>query len=289
MRRGAAPRPLPPRHAPVVSDGLTASVHALMREANERAILPRWRQLAAHEIESKAARGTLPDVVTVADHEAEALLTEGLARLLPESEIVGEEACEADPSVLERLDSELCWIIDPLDGTNNFAAGRPPFGVIVALAERGETIGGWIYDCLSGRLCHARRGRGALIDGERIAARETGQSPPVAANSLIYMKPGRRASVRAAIAPHYTLVDIPRCAAEQYPRLVLGANDVAIFERTLPWDHAAGALFVNEAGGMVARPDGSAYRVDDHASPGLIGAASPRLWEEMAARLPPAS
>jgi len=87
------------------------------------------------------------------------------------------------------------------------------------------------------------------------------------------------------IAPHYRLVDIPRCAAEQYPRLVLGDNDVSVFERTLPWDHAAGVLFLNEAGGKAARPDGSAYRVDDYDRPGLLGAASPRLWDGLAERM----
>jgi fructose-1,6-bisphosphatase/inositol monophosphatase family enzyme len=258
---------------------------ALMREATERAILPRWRQLAAHEVEAKETGGMLPDVVTIADREAEAILGDGLARLMPEAVIVGEEACDADASVFERLNRELCWIVDPLDGTNNFAAGKPPFGIMIALAERGETVAGWIYDCLSGRFCQARRGQGAFVDGERIAARQTAASPPLAANSLMYMGPARREAVRAAIEPYYTLVDIPRCAAEQYPRLVLGENDVAIFERTLPWDHAAGALFVNEAGGKVARPDGSPYRVDDWNRPGLIGAASERLWEELAARL----
>lgn len=267
-----------------MSEGLAAAVHALMREASERAILPRWRQLAAHEIEAKESGGMLPDVVTIADREAEAILSDGLARLLPEAAIVGEEACAADPAVFDRLEHALCWIVDPLDGTNNFAAGRPPFGILVALAERGEAVAGWIFDCLTGRFCHAARGRGAFVDGERIMARETGVSPPVAANSLVYLQPDRRESVRAAIEPHYTLVDIPRCAAEQYPRLVLGENDLAIFERTLPWDHAAGALFVNEAGGKVARPDGSLYRVDDYARPGLIGAASPALWEALAAR-----
>ena len=270
-----------------MSDVLTSGVRALMRDASERAILPRWRQLAAHEISAKETAGTLPDVVTVADHEAEAILSEGLARLLPEAAIVGEEACAAEAAVFDRLGDALCWIVDPLDGTNNFAAGQPPFGILVALTERGETVAGWIYDCLAGRFCHAERGQGAFLDGQRIAARETGASPPIAANSLVYMKPERREAVRAAIEPYYTLVDIPRCAAEQYPRLVLGQNDVAIFERTLPWDHAAGALFVNEAGGRVARPDGSAYRVDEYERPGLIGAASERLWEELAARLPP--
>ena len=268
-----------------MSEALTTALHALMREAAERAILPRYRTLAAHEIVSKSEPGALADVVTIADREAEAILGEGLARLLPEAAIVGEEAAHADSAVLGRLGDTLCWIVDPLDGTNNFAEGKPPFGILIALTEYGETIAGWIYDCLSGRFCHATAGSGAFVDGERIAARGTGAIPAVAANSLVYMTPERRAAVQREIAPHYTLVDIPRCAAEQYPRLVLGQNDVAIFERTLPWDHAAGVLFVNEAGGKAARPDGSAYRVDDHARAGLIGAASPALWDEMAERL----
>ena len=255
-----------------MSDALTTAVHALMREASERAIMPRWRQLAAHEVESKSDIGALPDVVTVADREAEAILVAGLAEILPDAAIVAEEASYADSKLFENLASPLCWVVDPLDGTNNFASGDPPFGILVALAEHGETIAGWIYDCLTGRFCHAQR--------------ETGVNPPIAANSLLYLRPERREAVTAAVTPHYTLVDIPRCAAEQYPRLVLGQNDVAIFERTMPWDHAAGALFVNEAGGKVARPDGSPYRVDDYERPGLIGAASERLWQELAARLP---
>ena len=74
--------------------------------------------------------------------------------------------------------------------------------------------------------------------------------------------------VDAKLAPHYTLVDIPRCAAEQYPRLALGENDISSFKRTLAWDHAAGVLWLNEAGGKAARLDGSAYRVDQHDAPG---------------------
>ncbi|WP_370516016.1 inositol monophosphatase [Novosphingobium sp. Gsoil 351] len=268
-----------------MSPALTGAVHAVMREATERAILPRYRTLAAHEIVTKSGKGELTDLVTIADGEAEAILGEGLARLLPEAAIVGEEAAHADPGVFARLGDALCWIVDPLDGTNNFAEGKPPFGILIALTESGETIAGWLYDCLSGRFCHATRRGGAFVDGERVAARTTGATPPVAANSLVYMSPERRGAVQREIAPHYTLVDIPRCAAEQYPRLVLAQNDVAIFERTLPWDHAAGVLFVNEAGGKAARPDGSAYRVDDHARSGLIGASSPALWEEMAKRL----
>lgn len=253
----------------------------LLAHVARTAILPRYQHLAEGDVVEKAA----DDMVTVADTHAEALLSEALAQILPEAAIVGEEATHADPAVLNRLDQGLCWIIDPLDGTNNFAAGRPPFGILIALSDGGETIAGWIYDVLSGRLCSAHRGAGARINGEAVRARGSGLTPPVGAISLMFMDQDHRAAMKRHVAPHYTLVDIPRCAAEQYPRIVTGINDVSIFERTLPWDHAAGVLFVNEAGGRAARPDGRAYRVDQHGERGLIAAASPRLFDDMAGRL----
>ncbi len=262
-------------------DSLTRAVHAVILEAVERAILPRFQALGDGEIIDKGGN----ELVTVADREAELILAEGLARILPEAAIVGEEAASADPSLLDRLGDDLCWIIDPVDGTNNFAAGKGPFGVLIALSEGGETVAGWIYDPLSGRLCHARKGGGAFVMDEAVQARTSGQVPPIAAISLVFMDPARREAMRRQIAPYYRLVDIPRCAAEQYPRIVLGVNDVSIFERTLAWDHAAGVLFVNEAGGKVARPDGRPYRVNAAHLPGLIGASSPALFDQLAERL----
>jgi fructose-1,6-bisphosphatase/inositol monophosphatase family enzyme len=263
-----------------LSDSLTREVEAIMRDAAKRALMPHYRHLNDSEIISKAA----DDVVTIADMESEAILSEALARLLPEAALVGEEAAHADPKLLERLGDALCWIIDPLDGTNNFATGKPPFGILIALAQAGETIAGWIYDPLKDRFCHATRGGGAFINGERIQSRISNQTPPIAAISLVFADQQRREALKTHIAPHYTLVDIPRCAAEQYPRLALGENDLSVFERTLAWDHAAGVLFLNEAGGKAARNDGSPYRVDDNRT-GLLGAASPALWDELAERM----
>ena len=256
---------------------LDEEMRALMRFASERTILPHWRNLGEDDIVEKAH----DELVTVADRESEAFLSEALAKLAPDVPIVGEEAAHADPSVLERL-SGPCWIIDPIDGTHNYAHGRTPFGIIVALADAGEAVAGWIYDPVRDRFCHARRGEGAFVDGERIAARPTGEDPPLAAISVVFLDQARRAAVNAHIAPHYRVVETPRCAAEQYPRLALGENDVSFFERTLAWDHAAGVLWLNEAGGKVCRPDGSPYRVDEIERTGMIGAASPQLWDGLA-------
>jgi fructose-1,6-bisphosphatase/inositol monophosphatase family enzyme len=260
------------------SETLHEAMLALLRDVSQRAILPYYQKLAAHEITAKAA----DDVVTVADHLAEEMLTDGLVKIA-DIPVVGEEAAHADAAVLDRLAGD-CWIVDPLDGTRNFAKGQPPFGILIARASGGEAHSGWIYDCLTGRFCTAHSGKGAFLDGKRIEARTTGETPPVAAISLIFMDPARREAVRAAIAD-YRQVDIPYCAAEQYPRLALGVNDLSIFERTLAWDHAAGALWLNEAGGKCARPDGSPYRVAEWERKGLIGAATPALWDDMAERL----
>lgn len=259
---------------------LDDTVIALMRRVSETIILPRFRSLDETQIIEKAP----DDLVTVADREAEIALADGLAQIEPGIAVVGEEAVHADASLLDGLARD-CWIIDPIDGTHNFAHGRPPFGIMIARAQGGLAQSGWILDCLSGRLCHAHRSRGAWVDGQRIAARPTGETPPVAAISVIFLDPERRAAVARHIAPHYRTVETPRCAAEQYPRLALGENDVSFFERTLAWDHAAGALWLNEAGGRIARHDGSEYRVDEHGRTGLIGAASPALWNELAERL----
>ncbi|MCP9223459.1 inositol monophosphatase [Erythrobacter sp. LQ02-29] len=259
---------------------LDREILALVRRATEEVILPHYRNLGEAQVEEKAPN----DLVTAADRESEALLAEGLAKLNPGIAIVGEEAADADPGVMDRLAGP-CWIIDPIDGTNNFANGRAPFGILIALAEDGIAQSGWIYDCLTGRFCAAHRGKGAFVGGDPIQARTTDETPPVAAISTVFLDISEREAIREHIAPHYRMVDIPRCAAEQYPRLALGENDVSVFNRALPWDHAAGALWLNEAGGMVARPDGAPYRVDEWERTGLIGAATPALWEELTERL----
>jgi fructose-1,6-bisphosphatase/inositol monophosphatase family enzyme len=175
---------------------LTQAVAAVMRDAADRAIMLRYQKLTASEIKDKAA----DDLVTIADTEAEVILAEGLARLLPEATIVGEEAVAADPTLMAKLGDDLCWIIDPVDGTNNFAAGKPPFGILIALAEAGETIAGWIWDPLRQRLCHAHRGQGAYVGEDRVKARTTGATPPIAAISLVFAdQAGAKDQHRAAL------------------------------------------------------------------------------------------
>ena len=256
---------------------MTDSVEQLIRRIAAEAVMPRFRNLTAAEKEEKAP----DDWVTIADREAELMLTDGLAVLDPGTRIVGEEATAADPSLLEGIGHGRLWLIDPVDGTGNFAAGRAPFGIMVALVEDGVPMEGWILDPLADRLCHARAAAGATVNGAPVHARFSGRERPVAALATYFMNENQRRELSARADAVYTCVDIPRCAAEQYPRLVLGENDIAIFERTLPWDHAAGTLFLNEAGGRVTRMDGTPYRIGD-TKRGLLGTSTPELWDAAA-------
>lgn len=252
-------------------------VSALMRETAETIVMPRFRALSAHEIFEKSPG----EIVTIADQESEDRLSEGLSDMLPQARIVGEEASEADPALLDAVNSGEVWLIDPVDGTTNFSEGKTPFAIMIALLGDGVPVASWLLDPVSGRLCHAYRGHGAYIDGERIMAEPSGADLPIAAFGMHFMTPEKRERIESRSNGHFTVVPIPRCAGEQYPRLVTGQNDISLFERTLPWDHAPGSLLLDEAGGKTARPDGEPYRPGDR-RPGLLSAATPQLWDQAA-------
>lgn len=256
---------------------LTEQVAILLRKVAADIVLPRFRRLAAHEISEKSPG----DLVTIVDKESEARLAEGLGKLLPDARFVGEEAAADDPSLLDTLGEGTVWLVDPLDGTKNFAEGTSPFALMVALLIDGETAAGWIYDPIASRLCFAAAGRGAYLNGDRIATQTSLRSLPIAALGLYFMADEQRRDIETRSAGRLTLTTIPRCAGEQYPRLALGTNDISLFARTLPYDHAAGALFLAEAGGKTAWADGTRYHPTDRA-PNLLAATTPGLWDRAA-------
>lgn len=252
---------------------LGEQVSQLMRDVAASVVMPRFRSLAPGEVAEKSPG----EVVTIADREAEARLHEGLAGLGLGALILGEEAASEDPALLAGVGHGLVWLIDPLDGTANFADGRAPFGMMVALVEDGVPLAGWILDPLTGRLCYAQRGRGATCNGQVVKTGHGPHRPPRAALGTHFLPPDRREQLHAFMGRSLDVQPVPRCAAESYVRLVLGQDDIMLFQRILPWDHAAGALFLTEAGGMISHWDGTPYRIGG-AGKGVLAAADPALW-----------
>lgn len=265
-----------------VDDTLFARVDALIRAIAAREIMPRYRALRDQDIAEKAPG----DIVTVADHGVEAALAEELASLLPEARFIGEERCAHLPALLDTLGDGLVWIVDPIDGTANFAAGRAPFAVMVALLENGTTIASWIYDPLGDRMTSARQGRGTRCNGNRI---DTGRPADDARQwtgivSRFAMPDDMAPAVAALETRIGTVVPTMRCAGHEYVLVADGSRDFALYWRTLAWDHVPGALLLVEAGGVVERLDGTPYRPGSTAT-GLLLARDRRIADHVRALL----
>lgn len=254
-----------------------------MREVAAAVVLPRFQRLTDAEIFEKGPG----DLVTVADREAEVLLARGLQDLVPGSIVVGEEAVAADPEILGRTGAAgAVWVIDPVDGTANFAAGRTPFAVMVALLRDGRPVASCILDPVTGIAYSAERGAGAFAGGERVRVPDVIR--PVAQlrgpASVKYLPPEVKLTLSTHRAAVGELLPGRNCAGYEYPAIVRDEQQFALFWRTLPWDHAPGVLFVEEAGGVGWHLDATPYE-PSAVRPGLLIAQNPDEWHAVRAAL----
>ena len=253
----------------------------LLRTAARVEIMPRFRKLGAGDVRQKS--GPL-DLVTEADEAAERLITNGLLRRFPGSVVIGEEAASADPSCLAVLgDADLAFVVDPVDGTANFAAGLPLFGVMAAAIVRGEIVAAAIHDPICNDTALAIRGGGAWSeapDGRRTDLRVAAPVPAEQMTGNVswrFLPEPRRGTVCANLPRLAGSWDY-RCAAHEYRMACAGHCHLLFFNRLMPWDHAPGWLLHQEPGGYSARLDGSPYtplRNDG----GLICAPDRASWE----------
>ena len=257
-----------------VIDRVTEAIEAVAAEE----IMPRFRSLRDHEIEAKANG----ELVTAADIACEKVLSAQLPGLLPGSEVVGEEAVAAEPALMDLLDGEgPVWIIDPVDGTGNFARGTAVFAVMVALAVGGKTQAAWIHDPIGGRTAVAEAGSGAYMAGQTLKvapaaaalSEMTGTlhassfAPPEIAQR-VHKRRGRVKALRSL-----------RCAGAEYLRLITGEMQFTLFTRLMPWDHAPGVLLHQEAGGTARCFDGDDYGVRRHREIGVLMAPDGTSWD----------
>ena len=261
-------------------------VGALLREMAREELLPRHRRLAEHQIFAKPSEADPDDIVTEADLAVEGRLGPELVGLLPGSVMVGEEGATADPSILAAIAGDApAWVLDPLDGTKNFAAGSDAFGTMLALVRRGETLASWIHLTVSGRLFVAERGAGAFCEGRRLDARwASAPELPLGTLYTAFMPAGTRRAVLAAAEGAFEPRPIPGSAAIEYTNLVTAGKDFVVYFRLHPWDHAPGALLLEEAGGAVRHLDGQPYRPTDRHAVTLV-TRDASGWELLRARL----
>jgi fructose-1,6-bisphosphatase/inositol monophosphatase family enzyme len=255
----------------------TEAVLDLLREVADTVVTPRFRALEEEQVQEKAPG----DLVTVADREAEAAITDRLRRAYPAAVILGEEAYAVQPGIAGvYAEADHAFTIDPVDGTKNFVHGSPDHALMVAELRSGQCVRSWIHQPQHQRSYVAERGAGAFGDGRRLVRAPVSQDPQrIRAVSAVR---GWLGSMVGEIGPlELTWV----CCGVDYPRLIEGDADVALYGGTFPWDHAPGTLMVTEAGGHVGGFDGLPYdpRVSTR---GLVVAGDRASYEQVLAGLP---
>ena len=217
-----------------------------IRAAREAGYLLAEKYNQPHQINVKGPR----DISTEADLAAEAVALRLIREGCPDACIVSEES----NSVWRDCGDSPTWYVDPLDGTTNYARGLPTFSVSVAMARRGRVECGAVYDPLLGQLFYAGRGQGAYLNDQRLHVSTRG----TLSECLILLDWPRVPAMREAavrllsrLAPQVDAVRSRGSAALGFCSVATGWADI-YFQFTLsPWDVAAGALLVEEAGGRV--------------------------------------
>ncbi|SFJ30694.1 inositol monophosphatase family protein [Jannaschia pohangensis] len=264
---------------PAQSDAIVAAV----REVAAAEIMPHFRNLQGTTIDAKS---TFDDLVTVADRAAEVALTARIHRILPGDTVIGEEAVSEDRSLLDRVGQGRVTIIDPIDGTWNFAHGVANFGVIVAVVEDGETVWGMLYDPGFDDWIVAHRGQGAWFhrggQSRRLTVSQTEEPfDRLRGNVADYMFPDPARRGLATTKVQFRRASSFGASLHEYRVLALGGSDFCLNGMLNVWDHAAGVLILAEAGGVSRLLDGRAY-LPTMTQGHLLNARSEPLWEALA-------
>ncbi|SHE53519.1 fructose-1,6-bisphosphatase [Kaistia soli DSM 19436] len=265
-----------------------ATVTEILNEAAGAEILPRFRRLSAGAVREKTSA---EDLVTDADVAAEKRITAALTRAFPGALVLGEEAVsEYGEGLLDALaDASLAFVVDPVDGTRNFASGLTLFGVMTGVIVKGEIAAGVILDPIGKDWSIALRGEGAWTETAEGAQLDLKVAKPKPVHEMSgfaawWMLDEPLRSQLAANLARTGSVSNYRCAAHEYRLLAGGHAHFSAFSKLMVWDHAAGWLLHQEAGGFSARYDGSAYS-PLHRSGGLLCTPDEDSWHALQAAL----
>lgn len=235
---------------------LDAAMQVAIRAAEAAAQIQRAHIGQILEIDTKSS---VTDLVTQVDRACETRIREIVAEAYPDHVVLGEEEGQDG-------DGECRWIVDPLDGTLNYAHGFPFYCVSIALEVRGRVELGVVLDTTRDDLFGAIRGRGATRNGRRIHV--SGESTPIRAmlaTGFAYVVDDQHENldVFARVLPKVRAIRRPGAAALDLCYVACGRLDGFWELKLSPWDVAAGVLLVQEAGGTVTAPDGGPYRLGD--------------------------
>lgn len=247
-------------------------LHAIITRAAREELLPRFNQV------SRRFKGD-GSIVTAADLAIQQHIQQALQQHWPEIALLGEEMAPEQQRALLAHNEAGLWILDPLDGTSNFAAGIPYFAVSLALYQHGAIQLGLVYDPVRDECFSAQRGAGARLNGEPLRSRQE-VLPLKQGIGLIDFKrlPARLAQTLAATPPYSSQRSFGSGALD-WCWLAAGRVQVYLHGAQKLWDFAAGSLILAEAGGRSTTLQGEAVFHASLAPRSVVAAQQQALFE----------
>jgi myo-inositol-1(or 4)-monophosphatase len=242
-------------------------------------LLHHFGRLSELRVETKSGPA---DLVSAADVQAERTVREALQGPYPDYGFLGEEG-----GMVAGRDGSHYWVVDPLDGTSNFLSGNPAFAVNIALVREGAVIAGVTYVPVMGEMFCAEEGGGAFLDDTPIrVSRRQGLQQAILGIGIPFMgKPRQEQFHREMVALTPRVAGIRRIGAGAIDMayVACGRYDAYWEQSVSPWDLAAGAIIVAEAGGLVTDTLGKPLDIHN----GTVLACTPQLQADLLAHIAP--
>ena len=248
------------------------TLEVMIAELARQEILPRFNRVG-HSLKQDGS------LVTEADTAMQAAVVRALQDNWPEYRLLGEEMPAAEQQALLESDDEALWVLDPLDGTSNFAAGIPVFSVSLALLRNGQVQLGLIYDPLRDECFSAARGEGAWLNGQRL-------QPKIQRDSLkqcIAQVDLKRlpAALAARLASEHPFASQRNfgSGALDWCWLAAGRSQLYAHGGQKLWDYLAGHLILQEAGGRLSTFEGEALFNHSLQPRSVVAAVNEKLYK----------
>ena len=248
-------------------------LQTLVREVAQTEVMPRFLDVAV----SRKFDGSL---LTEADLASQAAFDAGLHKII-DCPMLGEEMTPQRQTELWQHSDEGLWVVDPIDGTNNFINGLPHFALSAAYVQNGRAQMGVVFNPVSNECFYAARGQGAFMNGRQLPLRsvEKGLHEAIAGVEIKYLRSGKLSSRLNTLAPFGSIRSLGSSTLD-WCYLASGRYDVYVHGGQKLWDYAAGALIFEEAGGCLATLEGDEFWSGEHVfKRSVVAGLQPALFE----------
>lgn len=245
----------------------------VVREVAQAEVMPRFLDVAV----SRKNDGSL---LTEADLASQAAFAAKLPEII-DCPMLGEEMTEQRQHELWQNHSDGLWVVDPIDGTNNFINGLPHFSLSVAYIKEGRSQLGVVFNPVSNECFYAERGRGAFLNGRQLPLRSVEKElrEAIAGVEIKYLRSGKLSSRIGTLAPFGSQRSLGSSTLD-WCYLASGRYDVYVHGGQKLWDYAAGALIFEEAGGCLATLEGDDFWSGNHVfKRSVIAALQPKVFD----------